>query len=93
MSARNWLKLAPPEAEMRASATGTVNTRVGKTEYLVLKTFMPRKRFEELIVLQHINSLDMGRTWYSALGTAPILRPRSLRITPPHMRCWTWLEK
>ena len=56
---------AAKEAEARASIARTVNVRVGRTAYLVLKTSMPRERFEELIVLQHINGLDMGSTGHS----------------------------
>ena len=61
---------AAQTAEMRAAAAGKVNIRLGRTAYFVLKTSMPRERYEELIVLQHINGLDMGRTGHSSTQIA-----------------------
>ena len=50
----------------RVSVAGTVSIRVGRTAHFILKSFMPRERFEELVVLQHINRLDMGRRGHSS---------------------------
>ena len=45
--------------------TNAVHLRLSRTAYLVLKTSMPRDRFEELVVLQFVNGVDMGRSGHS----------------------------
>ena len=56
---------AAEEAERYFATAKVVSMRLGRTAYVVLKTSMARERYEELVFLQHINGLDMGRIRHS----------------------------
>lgn len=53
------------EQEQRSAVAGTVGVRVARTAYYVLKNSMPQQSFENLVVLQHLNGLNMGSMGHS----------------------------
>ena len=62
---KDALITAADEANKLLTANKAVRMRLGRTAYLVLKTSMPRERYEDMIAIQFINGLDMGKTRHS----------------------------
>ena len=72
------------EKEARDKACNTVSIRVLRTGYHVIKESLSRELFEKLIVMQHINGLNVGDLCHSG--------PQMNRFRDAFASFWTpWL--
>lgn len=85
------------DLQARLKAAGTISTRVLRTAYVVLKKSHSREQFEDLLVLQHENGLNVGDLCHSgsqmtrfrdAFGTAVL---DSVRRHVEQAPCVSWV--